>query len=79
MSTISTKMSGGNPRSGLWIEYVASDANIADIPPQVGNSYEARHEHWDLLAEMGFIEVPMALPSEEEYDDHTPLRRKLAK
>jgi len=63
----------------LWIEYVASDANIADIPSHVGNSVEARHEHWELLNEMGFIEVPMVLPSEEEYDDHTLLRCKLAK
>jgi hypothetical protein len=43
------------------------------------NSSESRHEHWELLTEMGFIEVPMVLPSEEEYDDHTLLRRKLAK
>jgi len=27
---------------------------------------------------MGFVEVPMILPAEEEYDDHALLRQRLA-
>jgi hypothetical protein len=67
-----------SPR-GLEARYYGGSTRHADIPSHVGNSSESRHEHWELLTEMGFIEVPMVLPSEEEYDDHTLLRRKLAK
>ena len=61
----------------LWIEYVASAANIADIPSHVGNEREPRHEDWHLLQDMGFTQLPMAFPSEAEWDDHSLLRLRL--
>ena len=45
-----------------WFYWVASKANIADIPSRPDYRGTAR---WDSLSELGLVEIPMVLSSEE--------------
>lgn len=60
-----------------WVEYVASAANIADIPSRLGNRWEPRHEDWDKLHQMGFEEREMCFPSELEWSNMALMERRL--
>ena len=60
-----------------WVEYVASHANIADIPSRLGNRFESRHKDWDVLAKMGFAEATMKFPSEHEWENLASLQDRL--
>ena len=52
-----------------WVEYVASHANIADIPSKLGNEFVPRHEDWGMLEGMGFVEAPMSFPTQAEWEN----------
>ena len=49
-----------------WFYWVASKANIADIPSRPDFRGSAK---WDTLRELGLVEIPMVLPSEELWEN----------